>query len=337
MAAAMNAASLETVACQTDILCPRMTEAVRPSIFLAGQLERVTATLPHFSLEQVLRSATSCAMTHSPTLAYHVRDAVVRDGSVYAGAYRHCVVEDGDASPIDGEEARFTDRALVSTYMGTKYFGPWLRDECAMYLLAESFAPPLGLRRPLFHHQPRYAQIFGQAYRPVDRARIDHLVIFQDYAQNPHKRARSRTLRSRLLGLAPNNRSAPYVYLRRGLTGSNRIIENEDEIVETLAHHGFAIVDVANDPLDDIITALLNARIIVSVEGSHVAHCAFTCSDDAALLLLQPPDRFSLNHREWSAPLGIAFGFVVGSAGSGGYRFSAGEILATMELMLARR
>lgn len=330
-----GAASLESVAYRRDVLFPRTTETVRPAVCLPGQLDRVTGTLPQFDLAAVLRSAQATSMTLSPTVAYYLRDAVVFDGSVYAGAYRHYVAEPALFPAGSRTGPHFRQRAFVSSYMGTKYFGHWLRDDCVQYELAGEIAMPLCLSRPEYRDQVSYSEYFGQNWMATDRASVEEIVVFQDYAQNSHKRERSRALRGRLRArFAANTTTAHNVYLRRGSTGAPRRIANEDDIISALMRQGFQVADVETDPLPRILGLLLSARLVVSIEGSQLAHCALTCPDDAGLLVLQPSDRFSLNHREWAAPLGLNFGFVVGSRDVGGYRFSVPEILRTAELLL---
>ena len=89
------------------------------------------------------------------------------------------------------------------------------------------------------------------------------------------------------------------VYLRRGQSGVPRVIQNEDEIIDALTKQDFVVIDVAADSLDHIIKTLLNAKLVVSLEGSHTGHCVFTIPENSGLLLLQPPDRFCNVYRGW--------------------------------------
>ena len=86
----------------------------------------------------------------------------------------------------------------------------------------------------------------------------------------------------------PRRDSDTYVYLKRGQTGVVRTIRNEDEIIDTLVKRGFQVVDITSDSLDSIIQTLLNAKIVVSLEGSHLAHWIYTAPDNGGLLVLQP-------------------------------------------------
>ena len=61
------------------------------------------------------------------------------------------------------------------------------------------------------------------------------------------------------------------------------------------------ILDIVDDDLDLILKTLLQAKLVVSMEGSHVSHCCFTLKENCGLLVLQPSDRFSAVHRHWAA------------------------------------
>lgn len=327
--------SLPSVAFRQDILHPRVREGLRPAVFLPGQIERVTGSLPHFNLKEVIDSVHATTITLCPTIAYHLKDAVLMDGSVYAGEYRHLITNRSPFHVGSRKVSHLDSCALVSSYMGNMYFGHWLRDDCLQYLLAEGMAPPLCVGRPAYPHQRAYQTYFAQDWTPTDCARIRHLIIFQDFAQNSLKRKRCQVLRERLKTQFRDPPDHPYVYLRRGRTGAQRHVANESEIFNSLAAHGFHIVDVDIEDPASIIEPLMKAKVVVSMEGSHMAHCVFASPEDCCLLVLQPPDRFSMNHRAWSASLGMTFGFVVGTREAAGYCFAVSEILQTVDKMLA--
>jgi hypothetical protein len=110
------------------------------------------------------------------------------------------------------------------------------------------------------------------------------------------------------------------------------LIGNEGELTDELARRGFIILDVVEDTLEKILSHLVSARLVISVEGSHVAHCCPSLPTGSGLMLLQPPDRFIGSHRGWSESLGIRFGFVVGEKKGRAAYFDMGDILRTMDL-----
>jgi capsular polysaccharide biosynthesis protein len=112
-----------------------------------------------------------------------------------------------------------------------------------------------------------------------------------------------------------------------------RKIRNEAEIIDGLVVSGFTILDTASTTLDELLDTLVNAKIVVSLEGSHIAHCVYAMPSDSGLLVLQPPDRFSASQRLWTSCLGIRSGFVVGKVHEAGYEFDPVEIHRTIDLL----
>lgn len=324
---------LEEEARGQEILAPAAHETLRPSVFLAGQLDRITGTRTHYSVESAIRAAVATNITHPATVAYHFERALLVDGVIHLGRHRHRLADRAPAAGW-GEAKHLTDAALASSAMGTRYFGHWLRDDCARYLLAEAAGASLCTCRPDFRHGADYEAAFGQDWTPIDRGWIDHLVIFNDYAQNALKRARYDVLRARLRARYGAGAGRRWVYLRRGASGEPRAIENEDGLTTALSRRGFEAIDIEQAGVAELAAALMDAEAVISMEGSHLAHCAFACPESCALLVLQPADRFSPNHRGWAQCLGMGFGFVVGPRGAGGYRFDPGEIFRTLDRML---
>ena len=328
--------TLESASCRQEILCAEERAIRRPAIFLPGQLERVTGTGAYSTKEGQIAAATSSTATHAPTIAYHIENAVLFDGSIYAGRLKHFVADKSLFNSSTSEPRHIKTVGLASSFMGTRFFAHWLTDDCIQYLLAEKNGQPLCLRGPTYRegHQQKYQAYFDQDWTPVDRAWIDHLIVHQDFAQNSLKGARYRLLRGRVRARFPSSSSRLLVYLRRGATGVRRVIQNEDEIIDVLTQRGFVVVDIERDSLEHLLEILASAKIVISIEGSHAGHCAFSVPENSGFLVLQPPDRFSGWHRGWMDSVGVRFGFVVGALGDRGYCFDCSEILRTLDLML---
>jgi Glycosyltransferase 61 len=334
--------SLDSIAYRREIVCSEETAVIPPSVFLPGQLERVIDERrePWFTWQpcsEHIAEATSTVITYAPTIAYHIKDAILFDGSIYVRNFKYPLRSAADKSVFRLTAAKLEhveNGALASTFLGTRFFHHWLTDDCPKYLLAAKGVRQICAGRSAYAHQQQYGAYFGQDWTPLDRARIDELTIFQDWDQNSHKRIRYEALRNRIRAQVFDRNSGSGVYLRRGDTGVARPIRNENEILDSLVKSGFVVVDVSSDNLDYIIASLLSAKIVISMEGSNIAHCVYSLPKGSALLVLQPPDRFRGVHRTWSACLGIKFGFVVGSGSqAAGYSFSVAEIHRTIDLL----
>ena len=319
-------------------MCAGGEATIRPAVYLPGQIDKVTGTSIESTKEAQIKAATSQRATHAPAIAYHLKDAILFDGSIYRGRLRHLVADSSLFHSVSSEPRHLKVIGLASSYIGHRYFGHWLLDDCVQYLLAETNGTPLCLRRPhdRIGHQKQYATYFAQDWSPIDRARIDHLVVYQDFAQNTLKRTRYRILRERIRGRFRCANGRSLVYLKRGESGVRRVIQNEEEIINVLQRHGFEVASVESDSLVGLQRVLVNAQLVISIEGSHAAHCAYSVPENSGLIVLQPPDRFTAWHRDWSEAVGVRFGFVVGAVGERGYVFSSLEILRTVDLMLKR-
>jgi hypothetical protein len=332
---------LKAVAYRQEVLCSEDEVKVRPSIFLPGQDERVTSTDPGTTISLELSIATSDILRPAPTIAHHIKDAILVEGSIYQGRFKSFIAARSffKTPSTRPEPPHLKTVGLASSHFGTRYFGHWLIDDCTQYRLAETHGRPLCLRGPIYsEHQKIYQTYLEQDWTPIDRAWIDDLIVYQDFhwgtPQDSLRGAQIRAMRESARTHLPSGGGRSLVYLRRGATGARRAVQNEEELLDVLTKHGFVIIDFASCSLEQLLAVLANAKIVVSLEGSQATHCVYSVPDNSGLILLQPPDRFLSFHRGWTASAGVWFGFVVGSLGERGYLFSSSEILRTMDLML---
>jgi hypothetical protein len=335
--------ALKSVAHRQEVLCQQETVRVRPAIFLPDQLDRVTDTEAGTTIELEISAATTEILRPTPTIAYHIKDAILFDGSIYKGCFKSFIAARSfyRTPPADPEPRRLKAAGLSSSHLGSRYFGHWLVDDCTQYRLAEQHGHPLCLRGPTYsNHQKLYQTYLGQDWAPTDRAWIENLIVYQDFfwgtAQDALRRNQIRYMRERARAYLSPSSTQSLVYLRRGSTGAARLIHNEEEILDVLTRNGFIVIDLDPDGLEQILSVLANAKIVVSLEGSHVTHCAYSIPDNSGLVLLQPPDRFLAFHRGWTVSADVWFGFVVGSSLGGKTVFSPSEILQTVEIMLKK-
>jgi hypothetical protein len=327
---AIGPGTLAGVANDVETICPLEESEARKTIYLPGQIDRITGASVFATVESQIKQVTERVATHAPTLAYHLSGATLYNGNLYCRNFKLPVADNSRTNSF----VHLASAALASSHIGSQFFGHWLRDDCSRYLLAENYGKPLTLDHADYGHARTYAEIFGQDWTPTTGATIDHLVVFQDYAQNSNKKKRYEALRRAIRdNISPAD--TPFVYLCRGNTGQLRTVVNEHGLVDELVRRGFTVADVGTDDIKDIMAKIAGAKFVISIEGSHVNHCCMSLSEGSALLLLQPSDRFSANFKGWTQAINIKSGFVVGPKSGSGYHFETDEILKTMELLLS--
>src|SRR5262245_18297476 len=75
--------SLESAAFQQNSLCDKESVAVPAATFLSNELEKVIEQQPdvwsYKSKDDAIAEVISTTITHSPTIAYHLKDATLLD------------------------------------------------------------------------------------------------------------------------------------------------------------------------------------------------------------------------------------------------------------------
>lgn len=326
-------ADLRAAAARSRTLCPAERATVPPAIRAEGAFDRVTGLSPwrNRAVERLL--AEGGRIEHAATEAHLVEGVTLSGPALYRGAARarpgfgreRFVVPPGPARRID-EAHLVTDRA------GAHFFGSHLRDAYPLALLPPPEALALALPTKPYEHDAGYRALFGlPSPAVVATARIGRLILYTDFAQNRSKAERYRALRDRLRAAAPPASSPPAVsprgvYLKRGPDGEPRRVVDEPALEAKLRALGFEIVEPAGRPAEDVVRRMLGAPVIVAVEGSHVSHALYTIAEGGALLVLQPPDRFSMVHKEPADALGLRFAFIVGRPAEGGFSIDPDEV-----------
>jgi hypothetical protein len=167
-----------------------------------------------------------------------------------------------------------------------------------------------------------------QPYR-VAYARFDRLTILEDIGQNSYKRERYQQMRARLAAVHRGSDDASagkWVFLHRGGTAAGRLLENQADIEELLERLGFLIVDPAKLSAEEIVKACGGAEIVISVEGSQLAHPLYTMAPGGVLCALQPPYRLNNVFKDYADCIGLRYGLLTGEPAESGFRVSLDEI-----------
>ncbi len=306
-----------------------------PVISLPNEFERVVDAAPLSTIESQHQLVTATRTKHGPTIAYRFQDAVLADHTLYAsGGYE--VSRRGGKRPLLTGRFEEYDRGQLCTYAASNiYFGHWLRDALAMELLAEQrgLAPLSYLREPWLH-EPGYRQLMNLPGRPVSYALVRQLWVLDDLGLNKSWIERFKELRRRVRSSADEG-GPSRVFLSRGGRGTARELINEAAIIQLLAERGFSIVEPEDLQPSTIAHLLASAQVVVSVEGSALNHAQYAVPESAALLVIQPPQRFNAFHKVLADFNNVRFSYVVADPADNGFTLSPERLLRTLDLVEA--
>ncbi len=315
---------LKSLAVREWEIFPSQRRNSRPAISLDGWQKKLVALSPwrNWAAEEDLINGAT--VTHSATIGYALENVHISGSTLYCGATRSERGFGRDGWVVERKaHIRSMDCAhLVGDWTANHFFGNFMREHFTLSLLPEAGSPQLMLPTKPYEHADGYRRLLRTPEpETVEIGLIKTLTMYSDYGQTDHKRQRYETLRSRLRGnICPGlGRDRKMVYLKRGSTGERRILENEEVLEQLLRDQGFDIVIPSDLSADAIVDRVLDAQIVVSVEGSHITHAIYTMADDGLLVVLQPPDRFAMGHKEYCDLFDITFAFVVGSPTAGGF------------------
>lgn len=304
----------------------------RPVKALAGQLERVSASPFGASFLNEIEVARGGPCSVGATKMYVFQDVTVAKRWVICGGQHEEFIWPRSEWAFSKPEY-FTEAAFSDSIQGSRFFGHWLRDDCATNVLFPSGLPLVRPNRERWADEEFYTELLGlRKARPIKHARIQKLTYIEDLANNSHKLAR---LNEHRRSVRQKIRCGPggIVYVSRGPSARGRSIQNEAELIDALQSRGVKIVIAEGLQPSMFLQEILDAELIVSAEGSQCAHAIYALRDNGAgLITLQPHDRFYLPHLEWIRLFGFDFGVVVSKPEKGDFWIDPEEVLRTIDL-----
>lgn len=217
---------------------------------------------------------------------------------------------------------------------GLHFFGHWLGDDCAAYEAVRDDPDLVTLRRPHWPDATTYEHLFDQRWTDETVMRCDRLILANDMGFSRRKAERYRVLRRKLRDrLGATGGDGRIVYIRRGPSAEPRNIVNAPQLEARLEAEGVEIVtpEAGNA---DFLSRIVDASVIISVEGSQACHAIYALRDRGALLVIEPPDRFYPAAHEWMRILDMPCGLVIGEQAEGGFRVSPDEVMAMTDRLL---
>jgi hypothetical protein len=328
-----SAKELETAADECWEISPAEKRYIRPAKFLAGQLDRIRGTEFAAKEEIVQAFKGNFDAMEGPTLGFRLKHVDLVDGALYAGNAHKRLRKSSRLLPIHKRPEEIASGAFYESWVGNRWFGNWLSDDCLTYRLAESFDDPVTTVTEPNGHVSNYEALLGIRPKRLLQAHFNELIWFQDLPNNLGKRQRARDCGERLRA-GCNAEPHPGVFLLRGATGLKRVLTNEHAIAEALAaKRGFRILDPSSLSVKEIIEACGSARIVAGVEGSQLLHGLAAMPADAALFVIQPPERVVAALKIVTDRQEQTYSFIIGEGGAEEFSASIDEIERTLDLL----
>lgn len=323
---------LKAIAVDEWEVAPASKRVTIPARCLPGQHDRIRA-VEFGAREEVARHFRGGYEIHEqPTKAYRVENVQLIDGVLYGkGVIRHLRPR-RRRLPIYAVPTEVISGTMYETWLGNRWFGSWLLDNCLTYPLAARLGPAITTTSSS-GHRLQYERRAGMTPLHFERAHFRELVFFDDFSNNDDKERRADNFRNMLIRDLSTG-SHPGVFILRGDAGDQRVLVNELAVAEHLAaKRGFVVIDPLKCSVDEIVRLCAGAHVIAGVEGSHLVHGLMVMPKNAALLVIQPPERVVSVLKLTTDRQGQLFSFVVASGTRREFSVDCNELLRTLDLV----
>lgn len=306
----------------------------RPALFQPEHLSRITGCGFQRPLALELRTLSATEFTETP-LQISEPGAAIVIGGIFVTMSELLWLGPGKVEmrrllSTAPEQPRMV---IPNSGVGMNYFGHWLGDDCSAMEAYADDPDLLSLVRQPWQDGPTYEALFGHHWPETAVMRSPDTTLLRDIGFGRAKAERYRRLRARLRsGLKPDG-AGRIVYIRRGPSAKQRDITNHAELEERLIRAGVDVVTPEGDTRA-FLSRIVDADLIISVEGSQACHAIYALRDQAALLVLQPPDRFYAAPHEWMRLIDMHCGMVIGTASPGGFHICPDEVIAMADRLL---
>lgn len=314
-------------------ISPAEEVEIAPGIWLPDQVEQIAQTEFGALPDILAQMRGDPAEPTPPTMGYRFRDVDFVDGVLHArGGQMHLRKQSrrGIGYP---RPRQAISGALYESWIGNRWFGNWLLNDCLAYRLAEQAGHPVTSAPVRGGHIRRYEELLGMTPGRIGDVHFDELVLFDDLHNNRGRQGRAQENRARLLaGRKPE--PLPGVFIFRGASGDARLLENEAEIAERLeVEYGFRTLYVDRHDADQMVEAAGAAQLVVGVEGSQLAHGVIAMPPGGTVLTLQPADRVTTSLKLLTDCWRQRYAMVVGAGTAGGYRVEWDQLRRTLDLI----
>ncbi|MDO5706932.1 MAG: glycosyltransferase family 61 protein [Paracoccus sp. (in: a-proteobacteria)] len=307
----------------------------RSAIYDPDHLSRVTACGFNRTVPELKKVLDATSYHEQPLGLFRLGPATLvggiihtRKGLIRLGNHRISLPHAMAANSVEDEVV------IPSTLHGLKYFGHWLGDDVSANKAFRDHPALYVPRRPDWADVPVYEDLFDQNWRERDVIRARSMILLNDIGFSRGKAERYRQLHARLRRkVQPAADRRDVVFVGRGPSASSREIANFADLEQRLSAAGVEFVYPEGDTMA-FLSRILDARVIISIEGSQACHAIYALRDGGGLLVLEPPDRFYAAPHEWMRCMDQHCGLVIGTGAEGGCVINPNEVLAMLDRLM---
>jgi len=332
----MPSLDIEAAATEDWTIAPATKRFIRPAKFLPHHLDRIKGT-EFGSVPEILKGFRgNYETTQEATVGYRLKNVDLIDGVLYGEKSSRSLKPRRRRLPIYFRPQASAKGALFESWVGNRWFGNWLADDCLTYSLADEYGTPITTRPITRGHEPQYARKLELKPVYVRDVHFEELIVFRDRGHNPSMKKRADAVREKLIASSPTAPRHPGVFILRGTRGDHRVLSNETQIADRFAcQYGFRMIDPLACSVDDIVQACAGARIVAGVEGSHLVHGISVMPQDATLFVLQPADRVVSFLKVLTDRQGQTYAFVIGEGTSDNFQVAWVDIERTLDMVFS--
>lgn len=318
--------SLEEAAVDVEEICAA-EEGMSSPVFIAdGDWNKVSGFAPGSSRELQLQRVVGGLLRHEATLRFSFRNVLATPAGFFTlGASLNRAGKIDFRTVLFGPIPTYPRGFYALPSIAMIYFGHWVNDALPSTLLCRPDEVIYLPFNPGWSHAARYLELLE-----IDAVR-EHTVFFRemsfcvDIGQNENRRKRQRMIRRQIQRCFLPAETAG-VFIRRGTSGTRRYLKNENEIALRLSERGFSVCS-STDPLDLILRATCGAKIVVSIEGSHISHALPSVADNAHFIIINPADQFNAVFNDYMPAFGGRMSTVVALPRGDGYAVNIAALL----------
>lgn len=303
--------SLDEASSSALILHKQESRYGKPAIYLPEDLDLIIGMAPGRDEEDINNLDGTLLFEHDATTLYQFKNIRFIHGHLFLDHKTLHLTQKNHKLVLSTPLQNMSKAFLTTSQQGAHFFGHWLTDDLTLKFCCPENIQAVKSDTTYTPHQLEYSKYFGHHPTSCSNLFAAEMYIAVDYAQNTHKKRRYQILRKQLREQF-TEKNIPGVVIKRGITGTNRILTNENEIIDYCVKNGFVLLDPETMSAGEIIEKSLGAKIVIGVEGSHMAHGIYTMVENGCMLVIQPPDRFSGVFKLYMDCLGYQYAMIVG-------------------------